>query len=159
MLGLEIGDSHVLAVSVDEHGRVAARASLDAGSDPAAATVAAFDQVSGAAGARAMLGVAAPNPDVPALSSLLRGLAERADGSFATRGAWPSGACAAVAEAWTGAAAGVADVVYFSASDHMTAGIVRQGAPVLGSRGRAGNVAWLALNPVEREDYRRTGCL
>jgi glucokinase len=30
---------------------------------------------------------------------------------------------------------------------------------VTGARGRAGSVAWLALNPVEREDYRKIGCL
>ena len=28
-----------------------------------------------------------------------------------------------------------------------------------GARGRAGSVAWLSLNPVEREDYRKIGCL
>jgi glucokinase len=31
--------------------------------------------------------------------------------------------------------------------------------PIVGARGRAGSVAWLALNPVEREDYRKVGCL
>jgi glucokinase len=36
---------------------------------------------------------------------------------------------------------------------------VRDGAPVIGSRGRAASVAWLSLNPVEREDYRKAGCL
>src|SRR5438552_16862199 len=39
------------------------------------------------------------------------------------------------------------------------AGIVRDGAPVLGVGRRAASVAWLALNPVEREDYRKIGCL
>ena len=29
----------------------------------------------------------------------------------------------------------------------------------VGARGRAASVAWLALNPVEREDYRKAGCL
>jgi glucokinase len=28
-----------------------------------------------------------------------------------------------------------------------------------GARGRAGSAAWLALNPVEREDYRKIGCV
>ena len=32
-------------------------------------------------------------------------------------------------------------------------------APITGARGRAGSVAWLSLNPVEREDYRKAGCL
>ena len=30
---------------------------------------------------------------------------------------------------------------------------------MLGAHGRAPSVAWLALNPVEREDYRKIGCL
>src|SRR4029077_15752813 len=38
-------------------------------------------------------------------------------------------------------------------------GIVRGGAAITGTRGRAASVAWLALNPVEREDYRKAGCL
>jgi glucokinase len=37
--------------------------------------------------------------------------------------------------------------------------VVRDGVAITGARGRAGLVAWLALNPVEREDYRKTGCL
>jgi glucokinase len=30
---------------------------------------------------------------------------------------------------------------------------------MLGAHGRAPSVAWLALNPVERDDYRKMGCL
>jgi len=36
---------------------------------------------------------------------------------------------------------------------------VQDGTPAIGARARAGSIGWLALNPVEREDYRRTGCL
>ena len=39
------------------------------------------------------------------------------------------------------------------------AGVIRDGAPVLGAARRAASIAWLALNPVEREDYRKIGCL
>jgi glucokinase len=70
-----------------------------------------------------------------------------------------SGNAAAVAEAWVGAARGARDVVYLAVADHTSGGIVRAGAPVAGAHGRAPAVAWLALNPVEREDYRKTGCL
>ena len=35
----------------------------------------------------------------------------------------------------------------------------RRRRAITGARGRAGSVAWLALNPVEREDYRKIGCL
>jgi glucokinase len=69
------------------------------------------------------------------------------------------GTAAAVAEAWIGAAKGVSDVVYFGVADHATAGIIRKGQPVTGAHGREPTAAWLALNPVEREDYRKAGCL
>ena len=50
-------------------------------------------------------------------------------------------------------------MVYFAAADHTIGGTVRDGRAWLGTRRRASSVAWLALNPVEREDYRKTGCL
>ena len=49
--------------------------------------------------------------------------------------------------------------MFFAVDQHATGGIIRQGLPVHGTRGRAASVAWLSLNPVEREDYRKTGCL
>ena len=64
-----------------------------------------------------------------------------------------------MAESWVGAARGVRDLVYFAVAEHATAGIIRDGRPVTGAHGRAPAVAWLSLNPVEREDYRRAGCL
>ena len=80
-------------------------------------------------------------------------------GSFNRNGAVLSGTAAAAAEAWVGAARGVKDVVLFAVSQHATGGVVRDGAALTGARGRAGSLAWLSLNPVEREDYRKTGCL
>ena len=41
----------------------------------------------------------------------------------------------------------------------MTAGVVINGEPWFGAHGLAGSIGWLALNPVEREDYRRYGGL
>ena len=41
----------------------------------------------------------------------------------------------------------------------MTAGVVIDGEPWLGAHGLASSAGWLALNPVEREDYRRLGGL
>jgi glucokinase len=51
------------------------------------------------------------------------------------------------------------DLVYFAVGEHTTGGIIRAGAPVTGVHGRGAAVAWMALNPVEREDYRKIGCL
>ncbi len=50
-------------------------------------------------------------------------------------------------------------MVLFGVADHAVAGILRDGVPATGAHGRAPMVAWLALNPVEREDYRKIGCL
>src|SRR5205823_12286932 len=61
--------------------------------------------------------------------------------------------------AWIGAARDARDVVFFAVAEHASAGILRDGTPLLGAHGRAPAVGWLALNPVEREDYRKTGCL
>jgi glucokinase len=43
--------------------------------------------------------------------------------------------------------------------DRVLAGILLDGVPWLGARGLAGSAAWLALNPVERQDYRKFGSL
>jgi glucokinase len=106
-----------------------------------------------------LLGVAAINPDSAAIAPVVSQLVRRFSGPLNRNGAVLSGAAAAAAEAWVGAARGVQDVVFFAVGQHTTGGIVRDGLAVTGARGRAGSVAWLSLNPVEREDYRKIGCL
>jgi glucokinase len=64
-----------------------------------------------------------------------------------------------LAEQWLGAARGLNQVIAFSAAEHVTAGVLLNGQPWHGSHGFAASVAWLAMNPVEREDYRRFGGL
>src|SRR5713101_8661841 len=159
MLGLELEDARAVAVTVDDRGTVQARAVADADGSLAAAATGALAQVTaGDAGAR-VLGVATVNPESPAMVAVVAGLAHHFAGPFAQNGATPSGTAAAVAEAWVGAARGAQDVVFFAVGDHTTGGIVRGGAPVTGARGRAASIAWMSLNPVEREDYRKIGCL
>lgn len=46
-----------------------------------------------------------------------------------------------------------------TADERVHAGVVIDGRIFEGARGAAGAAAWLALNPVERDDYRRLGCL
>jgi glucokinase len=70
-----------------------------------------------------------------------------------------AGTAAAMAEQWCGAARGLKQVVTIAIGEHVTAGMLIHGAPWLGAHGFASSVAWLALNPVEREDYRRYGGL
>jgi glucokinase len=104
-----------------------------------------------------MLGVATLDGELP--QDVTRAISDRWLGWLPEESAVHSGAAAAVAEAWCGAARSARDVVYFSVGDHTMAGIVKDGIPWRGFRRRAASVAWLALNPVEREDYRRVGCL
>jgi predicted NBD/HSP70 family sugar kinase len=158
MVGLEIDEARAIAVRMDDRGVVLARARADApGGDLTKAARRALDTVEAASGTA--IGVAAAIPESPALAPVIAALAPRVSGRLALLHAIPSGVAAAVAEAWIGAARGAQDVVYFSCADHTVAGIIRGGAPVLGTRGRAASVGWLALNPVEREDYRKIGCL
>jgi N-acetylglucosamine repressor len=157
MLGLELDDARAVAVRVDADGAVQARGLVVAAGDLTSAAERALAQVT-ADGDTAPVGITASMPEAPAIVQALAALAPHAGGAT-PQGVIPSGTAAAVAEAWVGAARGVRDVVYFACGDHTTGGIVRDGQPFLGARGRAASVAWLALNPVEREDYRRAGCL
>ena len=70
-----------------------------------------------------------------------------------------AGTASAIAEFHSGVAVGVKHLITFSIGDHVTAGVLIQGKPWVGAHGLASSVGWLALNPVEREDYRRYGGL
>jgi predicted NBD/HSP70 family sugar kinase len=154
-IGLELDPSRVTAVAVDDAGSVTARAVVTE-PDLAAAARSALARLEGEGTPNgAIVGVASPVPDAPAVLDAVASLRQ----DIASGGPLPSGAAAALAEAWIGAAKGVQDVVFFAASDRTSAGILRDGVPVTGARGRAAMVGWLALNPVEREDYRKIGCL
>ncbi len=156
MIGLELRDSGVLAVAVGDDGRVSARAS-SAGSDLSAAALAALGQIP--VSEIASPAVAAVNPESPGAAAAMKALAMRFDGSLAQTVPAASGTAAAMAEAWVGAAAGCGDVVYFAVADHAYAGILCGGRPMTGVNRRAPAAGWLSLNPVEREDYRKVGCL
>jgi predicted NBD/HSP70 family sugar kinase len=155
MLGLEVSDNGALAVSADENGHIVARGQ-SAGKDPIAAAFAALEKVWSVPAAPA---VAAVNPESRACVAVMQALTERFRGSYGDERPVASGTAAVAAEAWIGAANGAKDVVLFAVGVHTSAGILRQGAPATGANGRAPAIAWLALNPVEREDYRKIGCL
>jgi len=69
------------------------------------------------------------------------------------------GCAVALAEYWRGAAQRAHHVIALTAADSVHSGMVVSGFPFEGAHGLAGAAAWLALNPVEREDYRRHGSL
>jgi glucokinase len=70
-----------------------------------------------------------------------------------------TGAAAVVAESWIGAARGARQAVCLLIGERVLAGILLDGVPWLGAHGFAGSAAWFALNPVERQDYRKFGSL
>ena len=69
------------------------------------------------------------------------------------------GAAIALAESWVGAAKGARHVVGLTLEASIHAGVVVDGRLFGGAHGLAGAARWLALNPVEREDYRKLGGL
>jgi glucokinase len=85
--------------------------------------------------------------------------AARAAGATGAPRVVTRGTAVALAEHWCGAARGANHVVTLTATDSVHAGIVIHGRPFEGAHGLAGAAGWLALNPVEREDYRKIGCL
>ena len=110
------------------------------------------------AGGPGLAGVAAVDPQAPIWPAATEALA-RALGVAVSGPVLSSGNAAALAEAWCGAGQGCAHVVAFSVGSRVSAGVVSGGRLLGGAHGLGSSVAWLALNPVEREDYRRLGCL
>jgi predicted NBD/HSP70 family sugar kinase len=155
MVGVELTDSGATAVVIDDAGRVSARGQAS-GRDAGAATLAVLDDL-GQTSFTPSLTTAFP--ESPAAIAAMQALRSRFGSALRQERPIPAGTAAAVAEAWTGAASGRTSVVLFGVADHAVAGILRDGVPATGAHGRAPVVAWLALNPVEREDYRKTGCL
>jgi len=147
-LGLEVSDSMVRAVIVDDKGRVTWR--TEGPADPRSVATMLKPAVRKAGGVIAA-GVA-HHGDMPAA---LRRAVEDASGVPAR----PAGAgiAAATAETWCGAAQGLKHVVALTLGDRIAAGVILNGAPWSGAHGLAGSAAWLAINPVERGDYRRSG--
>jgi glucokinase len=112
-----------------------------------------------AAGARPdRIGIAVRDPGDAAASDLAAAVAGASRVSSAPRLVTKGGATA-LAEQARGAARGARHVVALTADERVHAGVVIEGRLFEGAHGAAGAAAWLALNPVERDDYRRLGCL
>lgn len=156
-VGVEILETSIVGAVVDDSGRVRARAATETGADVVAAFGTTLDRLSSASKGSSVLGVAASG-DPSKASRLIDALLSRRTRTL-RKAVVGSGTAAAVAESWIGAAAGVESVVYFGVETRAMAGVVREGRPVIGAHGLEPAVGWLALNPVEREDYRKSGCL
>lgn len=139
-LGLDLTERPVRAVLVDENGEVIARGTgADARHALKSAAHARKPDVVGAA--------IAADRKMPVIS----GLAHVARCT--------PGAAVMAAESWIGAARGARHAICLYIGDEVFAGVLLDGKPWSGAHGRAGAAGWLALNPVERQDYRKLGSL
>jgi glucokinase len=153
-LGIDVSD-HIARLAIVSTNDVVAQG-IVAANRAGAIKDAAKKAIAAAKGQVGAVAVALPaaNHAVAAdLIDALSGIGKRAPTAIA------AGTAAAIAEQWRGAARGVKQVVSFSIAEHVTAGLLVDGKPWRGAHGLASSVGWLALNPVEREDYRRLGAL
>jgi glucokinase len=144
---------------MDETGAIRARGESTAASiaDRLAAVV--RDTLASANGLRlSAVGVSLPDPDSKSWPVNLAAVSGAVGRSVPVR-ALSSGNASALAEVWYGAGKSARDLIAFSIGHCVSAGIISNGVLLSGAHGLASSVQWLALNPVERDDYRRMGCL
>jgi predicted NBD/HSP70 family sugar kinase len=155
ILGVEVREDAVLAVAADDTGTITRRGKHDG-----AAGSSAVDAVRAAlgGGSPTAIGVAVRDPFEEGVPEVVAAVAAAAGVSIKPR-LLTRGTAVALAEHWRGAAQGTHHVVALTAADSVHSGLVIDGVPSEGAHGLAGAAAWLALNPVEREDYRRYGSL
>lgn len=139
-LGVDLSEHPARAVMVDDRGQVLARGSADSGAAAVRAAAAGHKaDVACIAGSDAADAIAVPG---------VKRVARCAPGNAAI-----------AAEAWLGAAKDRRNAVCLHVGEEVYAGLILDGKTWVGAHGRAGAAAWLALNPVERQDYRRLGSL
>jgi glucokinase len=139
-LGLDLSERPTRAVVVDDRGDVLARGT-------------------GASGADAVKAVMpGQTPQTAGVAIPVEGKAQRIAGIKAVTRCTP-GAAAVAAETWIGAAKGTQHVICLIIGDEVFAGLLLAGKAWSGAHNRAGAAGWLALNPVERQDYRKLGSL
>lgn len=155
IIGVDFGGSTATAVLVDEQGTVVRRAE-GRGPDPMTAAGELFGEDTAA------IGIAVANDGERSGGvgfAFGIGFETTADSNPPTLTICTTGSAAVVAEAWVGAARGAQHAICLEIGDRVSAGILLNGRPWLGAHQRAGAAAWLALNPVERQDYRKFGSL
>jgi glucokinase len=158
-LGINVDSGRARAVLMDANGAIAARGESTAADANDAIVVAARQALSGANGFRpASVGLSFPDPDCKNWPSDLTFLAAAVGEQVPVRMV-STGNASALAESWYGSGKGVRNLITFSIGPCASAGVISNGALLLGAHGLASSVQWMALNPVEREDYRRMGCL
>jgi glucokinase len=162
-LGISVDGLHARCVLMDLGGAVMARAeSIQADANDAIVAAVRETLASAPGTVPDAVGLSFPDPDAsswPSDLTFLSFLSGAAGGQIPIRTV-SIGNAAALAEMWYGAGrGGVHDLVAFSIGPCVSAGVISNGTLLAGAHGVASSVAWLALNPVERDDYRRLGCL
>lgn len=155
ILGIDVSDAIARLAIVGADGEITSQGTV-AAVRPAAIKDAAKKAVASARGKVGQVAIALPSPGdhIPDdLIDALTGISKARPVAIA------AGTAAAIAEQWRGAAKGATHLIAFSIAEHVTAGVIVDGKPFRGAHGLGSSVGWLALNPVEREDYRRLGSL
>jgi predicted NBD/HSP70 family sugar kinase len=157
ILGVELYDRIARAVVVNADGRVASRAE-GSYSEKDGVTDALWAALRTAGVTRPrLIGVAAIEPQAVGLESVIGSMMTAWEASTRPRVVgW--GAGFALGERWCGAARAARNVLALAVGTRASAGLILDGRLWTGAHGLAGSAAWLALNPVEREDYRTLGC-
>lgn len=150
VLGIELSDRVARAVVVDGAGRIVGRA--EHGGADASAAVRAVVSDTTMPGRDGEVGIAVHEGTRWSPEDLVL------PGVPVPR-VFNAGVAAIAAESWLGAAQNASHAICLIAGDQVLAGILLDGQPWAGAHGLAGAAAWLALNPVERQDYRQFGCL
>jgi predicted NBD/HSP70 family sugar kinase len=157
IVGIEVREDAVLAVAADDAGAISRRDTHEGVTGAAAAH--AVRAVLADAQPPTAIGVAVRDPFDNGIRQLVAAIADAAGGVSSPPRVVTRGAAVAVGEQWRGAATGAGQAVALTARDGVHSGLVINGAPFEGAHGLAGAAGWLALNPVEREDYRKYGSL
>lgn len=155
-LGVDLSDVIARLAVADATGKVIERGIVASHRD-AAIKDAAKKALHGGAKVKA-IGVATPGAG-EAISDDITSALANATGAATKIKPIAAGTAAAIAEHRVGIAVGAKQLITFSIAEHVTAGVLIDGKPWAGAHGLASSVGWLALNPVEREDYRRFGGL
>lgn len=148
-LGVDFADGGITVVVVDDDGRVVKRA---VGSPDRFVAGVAIDAMGIAVGFES-------NPQGLGGTGFAVELASLASGGGPEPHLCAPGAAAVIAEGWVGAARGARHAICLLIGERVLAGILLDGKPWSGAHDMAGAAAWLALNPVERQDYRKFGSL
>ncbi|HXG57157.1 MAG TPA: ROK family protein [Vicinamibacterales bacterium] len=144
-IGIDLSERGLLAVAIDARGAVL--------------RTAASGDIADLARVVRDVSVKGPSPAVGvAADPIHRTVIERALPKLTPRICSP-GSALVVAETWVGAAKDARHAICLWIGDRVFAGIMLDSQPWSGAHGLAGSAAWLALNPVERQDYRKFGSL